>query len=163
MRTSIIKGKGKKFDNNIYEKAIEFKRKFPLGFSWRIKQHCEVVQKHLNKDERVLYVFLGQRNNNPFDIISTSVFVITNKRILIGSKRVVFGYFLFSITPDLFNDLKVTSGLFFGRILIDTIKEVVYITGLDKRALDDIETNVTEFVMEEKKKYPQQKVGASEE
>ena len=73
-----------------------------------------------------------------------------------GHSEVVFGYFLYSITPDMFNDLTVYSGLFFGKICIDTIKELIYVTNLSKRSLDEIETKITEYMMEEKKKYKAQ-------
>ena len=88
-----------------------------------------------------------------FIVFSTCVVALTNKRILIGQKRVVFGYFLSSITPDLFNDLEVYQGLIWGKITIDTIKEVVAISNLSKKSLPEIETNITEYMMEEKKKY----------
>jgi len=78
---------------------------------------------------------------------------MTNKRLLLGSKRVLFGYFFTSITPDLFNDLKVKSGLIWGKIFIDTVGELVVISNLSKDSLDEIETNVTENMMKEKKKY----------
>ena len=118
----------------VYQQALRFKR-------------------NLNPDEEVKYVFVGQRNNEFYDIITTGIFVITNKRLLIASDRVLFGYFLFSITPDMFNDLTVVSGLIWGKVIIDTIKEQVYVSNLSKRSLDEIETMVTEYMMTEKKKY----------
>lgn len=138
----------------VYEEALKFKRKYPGTVAWRIKKHCARVEEHLNPDEEVLYVFLGQKNNKFYDIISTSVFVITNKRLLIANDRLLFGYFLYSITPDMFNDLTVYSGLIWGMVTIDTIKEMVYVSNLSKKCLDEIETNVTEYMMEEKKEYP---------
>lgn len=137
----------------VYQEALKFKRRYPSTIAWRLKSHCKRVEEHLNPDEEVLYVFVGQKNNSFFDIISTSVFVITNKRLLIVNDRLIFGYFLYSITPDMFNDLTVYSGILFGKIVIDTIKEMVYVTNLSKRSLDEIETKVTEYMMEEKKKY----------
>ena len=139
----------------VYQEALKFKRRYPGTISWRLKSHCKRVEEHLNPDEEVLYVFTGQKNNSFFDIISTSVFVITNKRLLIANDRLIFGYFLYSITPDMFNDLTVYSGLIFGKVVIDTVKEMVYVTNLSKRSLDEIETKVTEYMMEEKKKYVQ--------
>ena len=139
---------------SVYQLAKEFKKRYPSTVAWRIKQNCSIVQKHLNPGEEVKYVFVGQKNNNPLDIITTAVVAVTNKRILIGSKRVLFGYFLTSITPDLFNDLKIHMRLFWGTVAIDTVKELVYISNLSKASLDEIETNVTEYVMKEKKKYP---------
>ena len=121
--------------------------------AWRLKKHCQIAEKHLNDDETVLYVFTGQRNDNWYDIISTSVFVITNKRLIIAQDRLLFGYFLYSITPDMFNDLTVISGLIWGKVKIDTIKELVTISNLSKESLDEIETSITKYMMEEKKEY----------
>ena len=42
---------------------------------------------------------------------------------------------------------------FSQRTIIDTIKEEVVLTNLSKRSLPEIETEITEFMMEEKKKY----------
>ena len=71
---------------------------------------------------------------------------------MIGRKRVVFGYFLDSITPDMFNDLKVLSGMIWGKIYIDTINEFVTLSNIDKRALPEIETMITDYMMKEKQK-----------
>lgn len=137
----------------VYDEALKFKRKYPGTVAWRLKKHSKIVEMHLNPDEEILYAFTGQRNNEFYDIISTSVFIITNKRLLIGQKRLLFGYFLYSITPDMFNDLTVISGLIWGKVCIDTIKELVYVSNLSKKSLDEIETKVTEYMMEEKKEY----------
>lgn len=139
--------------NKVYQEALKFKRRYPGTIAWRLRKHCNILEKHLNPDEEVLYVFVGQKNDLWYDITSTAVFAITNKRLLIATDRVLFGYYLYSITPDMFNDLTVKSGLIWGRITIDTIKELVYISNLSKRSLDEIETNVTEYMMEEKKRY----------
>lgn len=137
----------------VYDEALKFKRKYPGTVAWRLKKHSKVVEEHLNPDEEVLYAFTGQRNNEFYDIVSTSVFIITNKRLLIGQKRLLFGYFLYSITPVMFDDLSVVSGLIWGKVCIDTINEQVYVSNLSKRCLDEIETKVTEYMMEEKKEY----------
>lgn len=142
-----------KYNSKVYELVKEFLRKYPGTIAWRIKKHCQVIDKHLNPGEKVLYSFAGQKNDKWYDIISTHVFVVTNKRLMIATKRIVFGYFLYSLTPDMFNDLSVYSGLLFGRIQIDTVKETVDITNLSKLSLDDIETKVTEYMMKKKKKY----------
>ncbi len=137
----------------VYKKALEYKRLHPMTVSWRLKQNSEVVEKHLNPGEKVLYVFTGQKNNNPLNIISTAVIALTSERILIGRKRVVFGYFLDSITPDMFNDLKIYSGIIWGKVYLDTIKEFVTLSNIAKSALQEIETKISSFMMEEKKKY----------
>lgn len=138
---------------NVYNFALNFKRKHHGGVVWRLKKHCEVVEKHLNPGENVLFAFAGQKNTNFYEPFFSCVVVLTNKRILIGQKRVVWGYFLSSITPDLYNDLLVYQGLIWGKITIDTVKEEVTISNLPKSGLDEIETNISEMMMSEKQKY----------
>lgn len=137
----------------VYDHALLFKKKYNKTVAWRIKKNSSVVEKHLNPGETVSYAFVGQKNDHPLDFFSTATIVITNKRILIGQKRVLFGYSLSSITPDLFNDMQVYQGIIWGKITIDTAKEVVVITNLAKKCLPEIETNISEFMMKEKKKY----------
>ena len=137
----------------VYDKALEFKRKHRGGIAWNLKDHCDVVEKHLNPGEYVRFAFAGQKSEKFYEMIYTCVVVLTNKRILIGQKRVVWGYFLSSITPDLYNDLLVYQGLIWGQIKIDTVKEEVTISDLPKSGLDEIETNITEMMMDEKQKY----------
>ena len=138
----------------VYDKVREFKNKYPSTVTWwRLKKHSEVVEKHLNPGEEIIYAFAGQKNDSPFDYWNTSAIVLTNKRILIGRKRLLFGYMLTTITPDMFNDMEVYMGIIWGKITIDTIKEVVVISNLSKKSLPEIETNISEFMMEEKKKY----------
>ena len=138
--------------NLIYEKAKEFKKKYPMTIAWRLKAHSKIVERHLNPGEEVLNVFAAQKNNNPLDIITTYVIVLTNKRIILGQKRLLFGYFFKAITPDMFNDITVSMGLIWGKIHIDTVKEVVHLSNIQREALDEIETSVTEYMMAEKKK-----------
>lgn len=136
-----------------YELAKEFKRKYPSTIAWRIKSHCKVIDKHINPDEEVLYVFLGQKNKSSFDFTNTYVVVLTTKRLLFATKRLLFGYFFTAVTPDMFNDLDVRSSLIWGRITIDTVKEEIRLSNISKNALDEIETNITEYMMREKRKY----------
>lgn len=139
-------------NNTIYEKARAFKKRYPLTIAWRLKAHSKVIEKHLNPGEEVLYVFAAQKNNNPLDIITSYVVVLTNKRIMFGQKRVLFGYFFTAITPDMFNDLNVRMGIIWGKICIDTIKEVVYLSNIQREALPAIETAITDYMMHEKQK-----------
>lgn len=137
----------------VYEKVLKFKQDHPMTIAWRLQKNSKIVEKHLNPGEKVLYAFAAQKNDNPFNIISTAVVALTNQRILIGRKRVLFGYFLDSITPDMFNDLKVLSGIIWGKIYIDTVKEFVTLSNISKEALEEIETKISSFMMSEKKKY----------
>lgn len=137
----------------VYRRAMKFKKLHPSTIGWRIKQNASIVEKHLNPDEKVLYVFVAQKNDNPLDILGTAVIALTDKRILIGRKRVVFGYFLDSVTPDLFNDLKVKGGLIWGKVYIDTVKEFITLSNIGVEALPEIETQISSYMMEMKKAY----------
>lgn len=139
--------------NIVYEKLKNFKSKYPMTISWRLKSHSNVVNNHLNPGEEVLYAFAAQKNDNPLDIVTTCAVVLTNKRIIIGQKRLLFGYFFTSITPDMFNDLTVKMGIIWGKIYIDTVKEIVKLSNIQQEALDDIETIISEYMMQEKKRY----------
>ena len=138
---------------SVYEDAKKFKRKYPLTVAWRIKRNASIVDRHLNPDEEVLFTFVAQKNNNPFDFFGSAVITLTNKRILIGRKRVVFGYFFDAITPDMFNDLKVIGGIIWGKVCIDTIKEKVYLSNISNNALPEIETTISSYMMEARKLY----------
>lgn len=129
-----------------------FKKKYPSTVAWRIKENARIVDMHVNPDEEVSYAFVGQKNDSFVDFFETAAIAITNERILIGQKRVLFGYSLSSITPDLYNDMKVYEGVFWGRIIIDTVKEVIVISNLSKDSLVEIETEISSFMMKAKAK-----------
>ena len=137
----------------VYEQVLKFKERHPMTIAWRLRQNASIVEKHLNPGEKPLYSFAAQKNDSPFNIWGTAVITLTSKRILIGRKRVVFGYFLNSITPDMFNDLKVSSGIIWGKVYIDTIKEFITLSNISKEALVEIESEVSSYMLEEKKKY----------
>ena len=139
--------------NSVYEKLVEFKEKYPMTVAGRLKKHAKIVDNHLNPGEEVLYAFAAQKNESPLDIFMTYAVVLTNKRIILAQKRLIFGYFYTAITPDMFNDLTLKMGLIWGSVHIDTVKEVVKLSNIQKGALDEIETYITEYMMEEKKKY----------
>ena len=136
-----------------YEMVSEFKKKYPLTIAFRLKKHCDIIEKHLNPGEEIIYAFAAQKNASVLEIFYTNVVALTNKRILVATKRVFFGYFLVTITPDMFNDLTVRKGIIFGNAVIDTIKEKVVLSNIDPNALPEIETIITEYMMTEKKKY----------
>lgn len=138
---------------NIYERIMEFRKKYPGGIAFRIKKHAKIVQKYLDSDEEVLYAFCGQKNDSVKDILNTYAVVLTNKRILLGTKRIFWGSFFYTITPEMYNDMEVYRGLLWGKITIDTVKEEVTLTNLPKSGLDEIETKISNFMREAKLKY----------
>ena len=138
-----------------YELVRKFKKRYPLTISFRLKKHCKIIDKHLNPDEEVIYAFPAQKNDSVFMFVNTNVVALTNKRIMIATKRLLWGYFFISITPDMFNDWTICKGLIFGKIIIDTVKEEVTLTNIDPTSLTEIESIITEYMMREKKKYGQ--------
>lgn len=139
---------------DLYNEIKKFKKKYPITIAWRLRKNVSIIEKHLNQDEEVRYIFTGQKNDKWYDIFSTGVIAITNKRILIGRKRVLFGYALDSVMPYMYNDLNIRAGLIWGKVIIDTIKEEIVFTNIDKASLDEIETNISENMITLKRKYP---------
>ena len=136
---------------SVYEYVTDFKNKYTTTIAWRLKKNSEVVEKFLNSGEKVLYAFPAQKNNSFYDMLSTAVVAVTTERLIVGRKRVVFGYFVNSITPDLFNDVKVINGIFWGKVHIDTVKEYICLSNISKSALSEIEQNIF-YNMKNKKK-----------
>lgn len=130
----------------------EFKKKYPLTIQWRLRRHARVIDEHINPGEHVLYAFAGQKSFYG-DLWHTFAVAITDQRIVVAEKRLIFGYFYISITPDLFNDLSIDSGIFWGKVTIDTLKEQVVLGFIDKKALIEIETQVSTYMAELKKKF----------
>lgn len=141
-----------------YKLAKLFKKKYPLTVAWRIRSHSKVIDKHLNPGEKVLYVFMGQKNHSSFDFVNTNLVVLTSKRLIIATKRLLFGYFFTAVTPDMFNDLNIIDGIIWGRVKIDTIKEEVLLSNIDPKALPEIETKVSDYMIKEKRKFAQRSV-----
>ncbi len=135
---------------SIYKLVCRFKRKYPMTIANNLKRHSKVAASIIDKDENVLYAFCGQKNDTHGMIFDACVVVVTNKRIIIGQKRLLWGYQITIITPELFNDLKILGGLFWGKVEIDTIKEVIFISNLDKKSLDEIETYVNNAMVMKK-------------
>ncbi len=140
-------------NNEIYKRVKEFKRKYPLTVAFRLKAHAKVVSKFIGDDEKVKYVFAAQKNYNSYEIINTNIVVLTDKRLVVATKRLAFGYFLKVITPDMFNDLTIKNGIIWGKVIIDTVKEKVILSNIDPNALAEIDDNITMTMIEEKKEF----------
>ena len=136
-----------------YEIVSRFKKKYPSTIAFRLKKHCEIIDMHLNPDEEIIYAFAAQKNESSLMLFNTNVIALTNKRIMIATKRVLWGYFFISITPDMYNDVTICRKLIWGDVTIDTIKETVVLSNISPQALPEIETVISEYMMKEKKKY----------
>ena len=139
--------------NEVYRSVRDFKRRHKTTVAWRLKAHSRVIEEHLNNDETVLYAFAAQKGLSPFDIASTYVIVVTENRLILAQKRLFFGYFYYSITPDLFNDLTIKMGLIWGKVIIDTVKETVTLTYVSKEALQEIETVISKYMLQKKRMF----------
>lgn len=139
-------------NSKVLNLAKRFRKKYFGTIAFRLNAHAKVIEEHLNKDEKLLYVFCGQKGVSHKEIFSTCVVALTEDRIIIATKRVLWGYFMTTITPDLFNDLKIHSGIFFGRITIDTAKEKVSISNLAKSSLREVENVISTYISKEKEK-----------
>ena len=98
-------------------------------------------------------MFAAQKNYHSYEIVNTNVIVLTNKRLIVVTKRIVFGYFFRMITPEMFNDLTIKNGIIWGKVIIDTVKEEVVLSNIDPRALSEIDDNITMYMLEEKRKF----------
>lgn len=149
-------------NNIIYDKVKEFKRKYPKTVAFRLKAHAKIATKFIGSDEEVKYVFAAQKNFNSFDFVNTNIIVLTDKRIIVATKRLVFGYFFKMITPDMFNDLTIKNGIIWGKVIIDTVKEKIVLSNIDANALPEIDDNITMHMIEEKKKMQRREKEESE-
>ena len=71
------------------------------------------------------------------------------KKIFVSAVSIFFWVLLWHIAATIAN----TRLLFKIPLPIDTVKELVILSNIDKKALGEIETYITEYMMEEKKKY----------
>lgn len=140
-------------NKEIYKRVKEFKRKYPKTIAFRLKAHAKVASQFIGEDEEVKYVFAAQKNYKSYEIINTNIVVLTNKRLVVATKRLIFGYFIKMITPDMFNDLTIKEGIIWGKVIIDSVKEKVVLSNIDPKALSEIDDNITMTMIEEKKEY----------
>ena len=139
--------------SNVYLKVKEWKNRFPKTVVFRLAKHAKIVEQHLHSDEEIKYVFCGQKNYNSYMINKSCVVAVTNERLLIGQKRLLWGYFFTTITPDQYNDFKVIRNMIWSDIMIDSLDQEIYLSNIDPDGAIDIQKNVTKIMMEEKKKY----------
>ena len=100
----------------VFDETFKFKNRYSKTIAFRIKAHASVIEKHLNPDEEVIYAFCAQKNRSSLKIINSCVIALTNKRVIIAQKRLFWGYFFTTITPDLYDDLKVRKNMIWSDI-----------------------------------------------
>lgn len=140
-------------NTKLYDAVLAFKRKYPVTLAFRLKAHAKLASKFVGDDEEVKYAFIAQKNFRSYEFINTNIIVLTDKRLVVATKRLLFGYFYRVITPDMFNDLTIKSGIIWGKVIIDTVKEKVILSNIDKNALPEIDDNITDVMLKLKKEY----------
>lgn len=126
---------------------------FGRGFNERNSlKHFEIIQNNLQPDETVEMVFIGLHNYvSATHHDNNYAYAITNKRIMMAQKRVV-GMVFQSVSLENINDITFSTGLVFGMISIDTIKEHFNVA-VDKSAANSINNEIHD-VLERVKKDP---------
>ena len=118
-----------------------------MGKKWTLK-HFSVVENQLNKDEEVLFAFVGLYNyismtkhENNFAI------AITNERIIAGQKKLM-GENVKTITRRNLNDISKSTGMVMGVLTVDTLKETFNI-GTNKQEIDTIYDGLNKILFEQ--------------
>lgn len=136
-----------------YDLIKEFKKKYPSTICWwRTKKHAKLVDDNLNPGEEVIYAFAAQNNNDHGNIFDTAVLALTNQRLIVAQNRLLIGYKINSITPELYNDMQINAGIIWGTVTIDTMKEVIYFSNISKKALPEIQITINSYMVEARKK-----------
>ena len=45
----------------IYKRTNDFLKRYPFTIAWRLRQHAKIMAKHINPNERIIYVFTAQK------------------------------------------------------------------------------------------------------
>lgn len=94
-----------------------------MNEEWGLK-HFKVIALNLMKDEDVLMTFIGMHNyRSATKHDKYFAYAITDKRFIIAQKNIIAGETLQTIYLDNINDITFASGMAFGIMTIDTIKE----------------------------------------
>jgi len=141
-----------------YELVQDFNRRNKGTVRWfRTRKHADLVDRSLNPNEKVLFAFVGQYDDSHGTLFDTAVLALTNDRVIVAQDRLILGYKVISITPDMFNDISIDAGLIWGFVTIDTIKEKIYFSNMSKKGLLEIKKMISSYMLEAKKKFYSQK------
>ncbi|MDD2505674.1 MAG: PH domain-containing protein [Bacilli bacterium] len=146
-----------------YSLVKNFKKKYPWTVTWwRLKKHSKLLEKYLHSNEKVLYAFAGQNDNIPSSFFNTAVIALTTERLIVAQNRLIVGYDVAFVTPDLYNDLRVDAGLLWGTITIDTVKELIHVSKLSNKSLPEIQEAISSYMIKAKKQYKQKEKKVNE-
>lgn len=115
-----------------------------LGSGWNRKwgtKHFKIIEENLLPGEEIKMPFIGLHNS-----ISVSkhdghfAYALTNKRIMMAQKKAVTGEIFQTVSLNNINDITFQSGLIYGKLTIDTIKETFNIE-VDKETAKTIKSS----------------------
>ena len=136
-----------------YDLVKKFKQHYSSTICWRLKKHVKLIDNNLNPNEHVLYAFAAQNDLTHGSIFNTAVLAVTNERLIVAQDRIIIGYKVSTVTPDQYNDLQINAGIIWGTITIDTLKETIYFSNISKKALSEIQKNISTYMIDAKKKF----------
>lgn len=119
-----------------------------MNKKWGVK-HFVLVEQALMADEVVQMCFIGLHNYiNNTQHNSNFAYAITNKRIIMAQQKVI-GNTVQIVSLEHVNDITLSSGILFGVITIDTIKEKFNVA-LDKVSAGNIHKRIQEYLINSK-------------
>jgi len=121
-KKAVISINGMKTAEEMYQYCLD--NSYGIGFNEKLAlQHFHVIEKNLNPGEYISMVFIGLHNYiKATKHENNHAYAITNRRILIGQKKII-GEFFKAISLDNLNDVTVNTGFMLGVLTFDTIKE----------------------------------------
>jgi len=143
----------KTVESETYELVKEFDKKYPGSLTWwRLKKHSQLVDRYLQKGEKVIFAIAGQwcDDDDHDGWLTTGVMALTTERIIISQNRFTPGHRVISIAPKFFNDVKVRAGAIWGTVTIDTAKEKVWFRKVSRKALFEVKNTISKYMLEYK-------------
>ena len=112
--------------------------------TWGIK-HFRLIENSLMNNEEVLMTFIGLHNYISMSKHDNNfAYAITNKRIIMAQKKLIGENFQ-TVSLDNINDITFSSGITFGILTIDSIKEKFNV-GLNKKSGKKVNGKVHEVL-----------------
>lgn len=149
LKQELIIDKPLQIAEGMYKYCLD--NKFGSGFNenWGIK-HFRVLENNLMNDEEVKMAFIGLHNyKSGTKHDGYFAYAVTNKRIILGQKQTIAGEKFNTVSLNNINDITFKSGLMFGIVTIDTIKETFNVA-LSKNFAKAVNTRINEVIEEVK-------------
>ena len=103
---------------SVYEKARDFKNKYPGTIAFRLNKHAKVIEDNLLEGEKVIHVYCGLNYQN-----ETIIVAVTDKRVIVGHKNIFFGSFCYSIDKSKICEVYASQGVMWGYVRMSTLTD----------------------------------------